>query len=915
MRRGLCIALVAVLLLSFLPFGAMGAEMGQREEQYKELSSQVGSCGANLTYIFDAGTGTITIYGSGAMTDYSYYHIDGGYSTPWYGYASAVKEVIIEAGVSSIGDYAFAECSSLTKISIPETVLSIGKEAFTFCGMESLRLPDNITEIGSAAFQNCRKLASVNIPNGIDHIASKLFHDCSSLESITLPEAVTSIGANAFSRCSALNSLKIPAAVTEIGNGAFAHCGSLMGFTVPRENPSFTTDDKGVLFSKDGSELICCPGGYTGEYVIPEGVVSLRGTAMYYNGAFAGCEKLTKVTIANSVKELGNYIFEDCIGLETVMIPKSISHLSRGLFSGCTALREVNIPESVISMDENAFFDCASLTSLSLPHSVASIGIGAFSYCSALRSINIPEGVTSIPERAFFRCGSLESIRLPESVENIGNNAFYNCTKLVHVEIRNPACSIYSSENTLGVPGTTVIYCGSNSTAQRYATRWGYAYDLLPTHSYTYRLSITPTEEAKGEIVGTCTQCGTVTAFIVPELNLTDYIYSVLTTASCREDGKGRYTWKNTEYGIFYFDVILERAPHSYSYTDLGVNHSVYCSACGYTDLETHSFTQGECACGAVQEETPDLDSAIVIGHTLNLASDISVNYAVKSDLLTAYDSYYLEVRLPVYSGNVLTGNRTVTLQPVQNGSYYYFTLTGITAVQMQDTLLATLYMSKDGRDYASHADSYSIATYAYNQLNKGNASKALKTLCADLLRYGAAAQTYKGYRTDALATDALTGVQQGYLSDLNAVTFGNTNTTFNDLSAPMITWAGKALNLDSKVVVKFIFDVGAYTGDLSNLTLRLAYRDNAGTYRTATLTNPGVYDESKRLYAFDFDGLMAAELRTALSATIYAGSTQVSRTLQYSADTYGNNKTGTLLQVCKALFAYSDSAKAYFVS
>jgi hypothetical protein len=163
-----------------------------------------------------------------------------------------------------------------------------------------------------------------------------------------------------------------------------------------------------------------------------------------------------------------------------------------------------------------------------------------------------------------------------------------------------------------------------------------------------------------------------------------------------------------------------------------------------------------------VQEETPDLDSGIVIGHTLNLASDISVNYAVKSDLLAAYDSCYLEVRLPVYSGNVLTGNRTVTVQPVQNGSYYYFTLTGITAVQMQDTLLATLYMSKDGRDYASHADSYSIATYAYNQLNKGNASKALKTLCADLLRYGAAAQTYKGYRTDALATEALTAVQQG---------------------------------------------------------------------------------------------------------------------------------------------------------
>ena len=151
------------------------------------------------------------------------------------------------------------------------------------------------------------------------------------------------------------------------------------------------------------------------------------------------------------------------------------------------------------------------------------------------------------------------------------------------------------------------------------------------------------------------------------------------------------------------------------------------------------------------------------------------------------------------------------------------------------------------------------------------------------------------------------------YLSDLNAVTFGDTNTVYNDLTNPMITWVGKTLNLGSKVVVKFVFNAGAYTGDISKLTLRIIYQSSSGAYRTAILSNPTVYNEANRMYAFEFDGLMAAELRTALSVTVYNGDTQLSQTLQYSADTYGNNQTGALLELCKALFAYSDSAKAFF--
>ena len=129
------------------------------------------------------------------------------------------------------------------------------------------------------------------------------------------------------------------------------------------------------------------------------------------------------------------------------------------------------------------------------------------------------------------------------------------------------------------------------------------------------------------------------------------------------------------------------------------------------------------------------------------------------------------------------------------------------------------------------------------------------------------------------------------------------------------ITWAGKALNLESKVALKFVFDPGNYTGNLSDLTLRVSYKDAYGADKNLTVTDPELYSQSGSAYAFTLDTLLAPELRTVVSAQIYGGNTPVSVTLQYSPDTYGNGKTGDLLILCKSLFAYSDSAKAYFLT
>ena len=325
------------------------------------------------------------------------------------------------------------------------------------------------------------------------------------------------------------------------------------------------------------------------------------------------------------------------------------------------------------------------------------------------------------------------------------------------------------------------------------------------------------------------------------------------------------------------------------------------------TESKTLLFTVPE-------DREPVENSSLKLNHTLNLASDISVNLAVSKSLLEGFDmsTVYVETEIEVYEGNGKSGTKTVKLYPTDQGYFYYFTLRGLTAVNMNDRVRSVLYGTKNGQPYYSPVDDYSIADYAYSQLNKAGAAESLKILCADLLRYGSAAQIFKAYRTDALVDEAMTETHRSYLSDMENITFGNTNRTLTDLEAPAITWAGKSLDLNSKVVLKFVFSKGTYTGPVEELKLKVRYADFMGMECEQWIGDAEPYGGAG-YYAFTFDGLLAAELRSVVSVQVYHGETPLSCTLQYSADTYGNNKTGNLLTLCKALFAYSDSAKTYF--
>lgn len=378
----------------------------------------------------------------------------------------------------------------------------------------------------------------------------------------------------------------------------------------------------------------------------------------------------------------------------------------------------------------------------------------------------------------------------------------------------------------------------------------------------------------------------------------------------CVTEGRTEHSYCTTCGEIFTQGQTVEPTGHSYVYSTLGdLKHGVTCENCDLAYEEAHTLQNGLCICGDGRGE-PVLAENIVIRHTLDLASDISVNYAVAAEQLEGYDlsTIYLECRLQSADGEKL-----YVLTPELRGNYYYFTLRDLTSVHMSNRILAELRGTRGIRDYYSATDDYSIADYAYSQLNRSGNDEKLKALCAELLRYGTAAQIYKEYCLDALADSAMTHSHRAYLTDLETVVPGEINMELPSLWETPVKWAGKALSLDSRITVRYVVDPAKYSGEVTDLSLLIRYQDINGKEKSLVLTDPQPYGASGTRVVFDFDGLLAAELRTILMATVYEGDTAVSNTLLYSPDAYAAGKTGTIGDLCKALIAYSDAARAYF--
>ena len=315
-----------------------------------------------VTWRYDEATKTLYITGSGPMEDYRF-----STDRPWDQYIKEIQSVVIENGITSIGDYAFWQGTNLTSVSIPDSVTSIGNAAFSACSsLTSVPIPNSVTSIGNAAFADCASLTSVNIPDSVTSIGVAAFSGCG-LTSVTIPNSITTIDSQTFRECRSLRSVTIPDSVTTIGNQAFMLC-SLTSVSIPN---SVTTIGNAAFSG--------C--GYLTSVNIPDGVTSIDAYT------FQSCGQLTSVTIPDSVTSIGSSAFTDCYNLPSVTIPSSVTSIGNNTFDGCSRLTNVNIPDNVTSIGKFAFNGCKRLTSVTIPNSVTSIGAGAFLSCTKLTDI------------------------------------------------------------------------------------------------------------------------------------------------------------------------------------------------------------------------------------------------------------------------------------------------------------------------------------------------------------------------------------------------------------------------------------------------------------------------------------------------------------------------------------------------
>lgn len=372
------------------------------------------------------------------------------------GGAVTIPGTITGLTVTRIGNSAFRDCTSLTSMTIHDSVTYIGFYAFSGCSsLTRVTIPDGVSSIGHSVFKGCSSLTSVTIPDGITSIGSSMFDGCSSLTNVTIPDSVTRIYDSAFRDCTSLTSVIIHNSVTFIGLYAFSGCSSLLNITVDAANPSYFSVS-GVLFDKSQTTLIQYPGGKAGNYTIPGSITSIG------NSAFRGCTGLTGITIPDSVTSIGNSAFLDCSGLTGITIPDGVTSLGSSTFYGCTSLNIVTIGHGIASIGYSAFNHCSSLSSITIPDSVTSIDDYAFYYCTSLTSITIPDSVTSIGNSAFSYCSNLASILIGNGITTIGD-FFYGCNNLTNIEIGSGVTSISNSvlrSSNL----TNIIVSPANST-------------------------------------------------------------------------------------------------------------------------------------------------------------------------------------------------------------------------------------------------------------------------------------------------------------------------------------------------------------------------------------------------------------------------------------------------------------------
>ena len=548
-KRLFCGLMASVVLMTSidLPIGVNEVYATEVEETENTIIAS-GECGESITWSLIE-DGILNISGSGKIDD----NISG---MPWASYSSEIKEIVVEEGITEIGEGAFRDCSNAVFVVLPNSLRIIGVGAFLGNNFEKITIPEGVEIIRGDAFIDCNELKEITIPNSVIEIDSGAFAECDNLEKVILPNNLNIISYGLFANCPQLSEIEIPANVTELYLNAFAGCSALEeifihenieiinpgycqcgSYEVATENLNYASQD-GVLFNKNFSVLIGYPSLKTDEnYEIPDSV------EIICDYAFSNCYNLKKIEIPESVTTIGKSAFERCLCLETIKLPANVDVVSEQLFASCENLSEIQLGENITE-----------------------IGRWAFSGCINLKTIELPDDLTIIDKYAFSICKNLEKIIIPKLVTEIRDYAFVNCVNISEFvfEGAKPIIDKYAFEG-LGYENTSIVY---------YPNTW----DGIPTEIYHVGDRFTWASYENGN----CTIVG----------HNWNNDYTIDKEATCEEEGSqsihcGRCDEKKEV-------VVIEKTGHTVvideavepTCEDSGLTEGEHCEVCGKVLVE-----------------------------------------------------------------------------------------------------------------------------------------------------------------------------------------------------------------------------------------------------------------------------------------------------------------------------------------
>ena len=381
--------------------------------------------------------GTLTFYGSGKMKNYA-----SKTDMPWYPYRDQFTHVVLEEGVTSIGDCAFYGMD-IRSIRIPDTVTSIGDFAFkNATRLENVVLPKGLTQLGNSAFYGCTGLEHIEIPASLWTVQPYAFKYCANLTSVTFHEGnLMKISDGAFYG-TGLTALDLPDCLDIVDVYAFKNCEDLSSI---RLGASLTEVRDAVFYGSAISSV-----------TIPEGVTRIGSYA------FKNCVNLRSIDLPGTLTEVDDSSFYGCTALEALDLPDSVTRIGHYAFRRCTGLTELHLGASLKQIGDSSFYGCTGLTGLEIPGKVTTIGSYAFKGCTGLKSVTLPGSLTTLEDSAFHTCTGLTQVTIPGSVKQIGPYCFSGSTGIRSVTFQGNAPAIGAV--AFGRVTANAYYPGSNLT-------------------------------------------------------------------------------------------------------------------------------------------------------------------------------------------------------------------------------------------------------------------------------------------------------------------------------------------------------------------------------------------------------------------------------------------------------------------